>query len=173
MTSHETSAVSFVPIGISLIYFSQMTVSTCLLIPRMISVFLPDGIYWSKNGRIFDIIVLKSFWASIFSLLFINWSWKLFALSNDFTRFVSSSSLMGLVRKSSAPASIDFILSSNPVSVVIIITGMNRVVSCCFISLQTLYPLSPGIIISSKTISGLSFFTFSSASFPLYAVRIS
>ena len=97
-------------------------------------------------------------------------SWSSLILSKDFTRARSSGWLMGLVRKSSAPASMPFTRSCVGSSAVTMMTGSIAVAAFWRIRRHTSYPLIPGIITSSRTRPGCSFSIFASASAPLAAV---
>lgn len=89
------------------------------------------------------------------------------------TRAISATSLTGLERKSSAPASSPRTRSVASVSAVTITTGICAVGGLDLMRLHTSNPSMPGIITSSKTISGMSFTTRSSACGPDVAVMTS
>ena len=81
----------------------------------------------------------------------------------------SSIGSTGLVIKSSAPQSIPVIFESLSDSDVTSTIGINWVSGCDFNVRQTSKPDMPGIITSSKIISGSSFSICSSASIPFVA----
>ncbi len=84
-----------------------------------------------------------------------------------------ATSLTGLVRKSSAPASSPRTRSSNWSRAVTMMTGICCVVASALRRLHTSMPSMPGIITSSSTMSGLARCTASSASTPFMAVTTS
>jgi hypothetical protein len=99
-----------------------------------------------------------------------SWSCSVFTRSSERTRASSSGWLIGFVRKSSAPASMPFTRSCAGSSAVTITTGSMAVAGFSRSLRQTSYPVMPGIITSSRTRSGFSVSTFSSASLPELAV---
>ena len=74
----------------------------------------------------------------------------------DFTRANSTTSSIGLVRNSSAPASRPAIRSERPSSAVTSTTGIWRVAGSSFSRRHTWNPSMPGIITSSRMMSGFS-----------------
>ena len=96
-----------------------------------------------------------------------------FRRTSERTRANSCKSLIGLVRKSSAPASRPRIRSEGSDSAVTMMTGMCAVAGTLLIRRATSKPSMPGIITSSSTMSGGASAMLSSASCPLMAVTTS
>ena len=95
-----------------------------------------------------------------------SWSYKDLMRSRERTRASSSGWLIGLVTKSSAPASMPLMRSVAGSSAVTITTGSVAVAGVSRMRLQTSYPLMPGMTTSSSTRSGLCCAMRSSASVP-------
>src|SRR5215467_7251643 len=97
----------------------------------------------------------------------------IFRRTSERTRAKSASSLTGLVRKSSAPASRPRTRSLGSLRAVTMTTGMCRVRGLALMRWQTSKPSMPGIMTSSSTISGALAAMASSAALPLSAVMTS
>src|SRR5260221_11529710 len=97
----------------------------------------------------------------------------IFSRVSDRTRAISTMSVTGLVRKSSAPASSPRTRSAGLSSAVTITTGMKCVAGLDFSRRQTSKPSMSGIITPSRVMSHSARAQISSASAPLDAVRTS
>src|SRR5882724_2954521 len=97
----------------------------------------------------------------------------IFRRTSERTRANSASSLTGLVRKSSAPASRPRTRSFGSERAVTMTTGMCRVRGLALMRWQTSKPSMPGIMTSSRTMSGALAAMASSAAAPLSAVMTS
>ena len=93
-----------------------------------------------------------------------------FSRVSERTRASSSTATYGLVRKSSAPASMPRTRSATAESAVSSTTGISRVAGSAFSRWHTSKPSRRGMFTSSSTISGRSTATAASAASPSPAV---